>query len=233
MASKAGVQSSITSIFLSAMDLFRENGFTKTSVRQIAERANVSLGLVNHYFGSKRDLGYLVLETLIKYVVIHTETHPLCQDNLLLLDAAETRAVNLFLTNGPFRQFYLDTLEEDIFFSYLEHQPISLLETLQDTYGYTISHDMAVLYSRYIPYMVEKTLVLKKDEGRFPSISNEEIPYHIFASNYAGQLPQQLLIDVDRQARVIAPEVVTKLPPVPDEKKLTDIGLLPLQLSPQ
>lgn len=233
MASKAGVQLSITSIFLSAMDLFRENGFTKTNVRQIAERAGVSLGLINHYFGSKRELGYSVLETLIKYVVIHTEKHPLCGDNLLLLDAAETRAVNLFLINGPFRQFYLDTLEEDIFFRYLENQPISLLETFQDTYGYTISHDMAVLYSRYIPYMVEKTLVLKKGEGRFPSISNEEIPYQIFVSTYVGRLPQQVLRDVDRQARVIAPEVVAKLPPVPDEKKLTDIGLLPLQLATQ
>ena len=44
-------------IFISAMDLFRKNGYSNTNVRQIAEQANLSLGLVNHYFESKRNLG--------------------------------------------------------------------------------------------------------------------------------------------------------------------------------
>lgn len=230
MASKSGIQATIDSIFLAAMDLFKEQGFSKTNVRQIAERAGVSLGLVNHHFGSKRDLGYAVLETLIKYVVIHTEKHPLCQENMLLLDAVETRSVNLFLTSGPFRQFYLDTLDEDIFFSYLEHQPISLLETLQDEYHFSISHDMALLYSRYIPYMVEKTLVLKKEENLFPSIGSEEIPYQIFIAPYSGRIPQQILCEADQQARGISLDIISHLSLVPDKECLASVGLLPLKL---
>ena len=229
MASKNGVQTSIDSIFLAAMDLFRENGYIKTNIRQISERAGVSLGLVNHYFGSKRDLGYAVLETLIKYVMLHTEEYLGDRKDPLLTDATETRAVNLYLMSGPFRQFYMDTLEEDIFFSYLEHRPDYLVEQLQDVYGYTISHDMALLYSRYIPYMVEKTLVLKKNEGLFPSIDDEEIPYRIFISTYAGLVPQQVLAETDRCARALAPQIVKDLLPSPDYQALVSNGLLPFR----
>lgn len=229
MASKNGVQASIDSIFLAALALFRENGYLKTNIRQISERAGVSLGLVNHYFGSKRDLGYAVLETLIKYVMLHTEEYLGDRKDPLLTDATETRAVNLYLMSGPFRQFYMDTLEEDIFFSYLEHRPDYLVEQLQDVYGYTISHDMALLYSRYIPYMVEKTLVLKKNEGLFPSIDGEEIPYRIFISTYVGLVPQHVLAEADRQSRILAPEIVKDLLPCPDQEALISNGLLPFK----
>lgn len=231
MASKANVQATVDGIFLAAMKLFRENGYKSTNIRQIAEEAGVSLGLVNHYFGSKQALGYSVLETLIRYVVMNYNgpENPDPMD-LLLTDAVETRAVNQYLSNGPFRRFYLDTLQEDIFFSYVEKRPEFLLERLQDRFHFTISRDMAMLYSRCIPFMVEKTLVLKKEEGLFAGISQEEIPYLIFISSYTGRLPQEVLDDCDRKARVIAAEMTEKLLPSPDQDTLRSLGLLPVQV---
>ena len=43
-------EQSIYNIMCAALALFRENGFRDTNVRQIAERADISLGMVNHYF---------------------------------------------------------------------------------------------------------------------------------------------------------------------------------------
>ena len=40
----------------SALDLFSEKGFFNTSVRQIAKKANVSIGLMYNYFSSKEEL---------------------------------------------------------------------------------------------------------------------------------------------------------------------------------
>lgn len=43
-------------IRLAGLELFGEQGFDKTTIRQIAERAGVSPGLVIHHFGSKNAL---------------------------------------------------------------------------------------------------------------------------------------------------------------------------------
>ena len=213
-------------IFLTAMDLFQTQGYSKTNIRQIAEQAGVSLGLVNHYFGSKRQLGYLVLETLIRYVIRRSDVVAAEQkQDLLFYDAAETRAVNLYLSRGPFRLFYLDTLEED-FFNYLEQLPSFLLEQLQTTYNFTISRDMALLYCRYIPYMVEKTLVLKKAQGLFSDISEDDIPYQIFASTYSGRIPQEELSRADAWSREVAPQILAVLEPIPSPAALRAAGLL-------
>ena len=45
-----------------ATKLFAEHGLQGTSVRQIADEANLSLGLVRHYFGSKEQLYNACLE---------------------------------------------------------------------------------------------------------------------------------------------------------------------------
>ena len=57
-------EQSIYNIMCAALALFRENGFRDTNVRQIAERADISLGMVNHYFGSKEGLYMAVLEAV-------------------------------------------------------------------------------------------------------------------------------------------------------------------------
>ena len=40
----------------SAFELFAQNGFENTSIRQIAEKAGISKGLIYHYFSSKKEL---------------------------------------------------------------------------------------------------------------------------------------------------------------------------------
>lgn len=46
-----------------AIGLFAERGFTETSVRQIAEKADVNVAMINYYFGSKKEL----LESIFEY----------------------------------------------------------------------------------------------------------------------------------------------------------------------
>lgn len=46
-----------------AIELFAEKGFTETSVRQIAEKAEVNVAMINYYFGSKKEL----LESIFEY----------------------------------------------------------------------------------------------------------------------------------------------------------------------
>ena len=206
-------------IFLSAVRLFAQNGYQKTNIRQIAEAAQVSLGLVNHYFESKRNLGYYTLTALIGYVVSAVD-ESLDRDDLLLYDATATRCVNQYLYHGPFRSFYFDSLEEDIFFRYVQHNARPLVKEMQEQYGFTISDDMALLYSCFIPFAVEKTLVLKKRMGYFPSINEEDIPYQIIASNYNNFIPHDVILAADQESRRLTPTILRMLSPYPSDHTL-------------
>ena len=50
-------------IIVTAEELFAENGFSGTSVRDIAEKADVNVAMISYYFGSKEKL----LEALFTY----------------------------------------------------------------------------------------------------------------------------------------------------------------------
>ena len=53
-------------ILLCAMSLFAEKGFDSVTVRDIAAEADVSVGLINHHFGSKAGLREVVDEYFIE-----------------------------------------------------------------------------------------------------------------------------------------------------------------------
>lgn len=52
-----------------AEELFAENGFSETSLRQITKKAEVNLASVNYHFGSKKELIRAVLERYLKVLV--------------------------------------------------------------------------------------------------------------------------------------------------------------------
>lgn len=51
-----------------ALALFGEQGYDATTIRQIAQRAGVSLGLVNHHFGSKEGLRDACNEWIMAFI---------------------------------------------------------------------------------------------------------------------------------------------------------------------
>ena len=52
------------SIISAARELFFEQGYHKTTTRQIAERANINLGLISYYFSSKSEIGAIIYEAV-------------------------------------------------------------------------------------------------------------------------------------------------------------------------
>lgn len=66
-------------ILATAEKLFGDNGFDGTSVRDIAQHANVNLAMISYYFGSKEKL----LEALLEYRANYTTLEALNKDELL------------------------------------------------------------------------------------------------------------------------------------------------------
>lgn len=59
-------QLSSEKILLAAKELFEEQGFDHTSVREIANRAGVNVALINYHFGSKENLFLSVMEVAVE-----------------------------------------------------------------------------------------------------------------------------------------------------------------------
>jgi AcrR family transcriptional regulator len=58
-----------TTIINAALDAFGTNGYKKTSVSDIAKAAGISKAMVFHYFGTKKDLYFYLLNFCIKLVM--------------------------------------------------------------------------------------------------------------------------------------------------------------------
>jgi len=57
-----------THIINAAIDLFAEKGFEGTSIRELAQKADVNVAMVNYYFGSKEKLFEALLEMKASYM---------------------------------------------------------------------------------------------------------------------------------------------------------------------
>lgn len=202
------------------LELFSESGFSKTGIRQIANRANISLGLVNHYFGSKKNLGAQTLNLFWAY--LDQQTGEYVNNDPLLYDVLLTRSLNTYLLNGCFRQFYLDSLQEDVFFDSLSSDRNQTGEALRACYPFPSEPDMYLLYNRYVPYNIEKTLILKKEVGMFKNIPYDDIPYLICKSALEHFVPEAELIEADQKARKKSPEILRDLPPFPPDSVIAD-----------
>ena len=56
-----------------AEKLFGDQGFDGTSVRDIAQHANVNLAMISYYFGSKEKLLEALLEQRANYTILEGE----------------------------------------------------------------------------------------------------------------------------------------------------------------
>ena len=214
----------IYTIICAAMALFRENGYRDTSVRQIAEKADVALGMVNHHFGSKETLGAQVLSLLDTYAVGGLKRRLSFHDDPILYDLVSVRVLYDFMSTRGYWNFYLDSLRYDFFFKHLFSHPPVLIRELQRFYPFEATEDDILLYSKYMPYMMEKTVVLKKEEGFFATISYDEVPYLICHTAMSHFIPEADILARDGESRRLADEIGGTLNAFPPNAMIADFA---------
>ena len=200
-----------------AFHLFSEKGFSEPSMRQISQQAGISLGLIDHYFGSKRKLGLLLFELLVRRARAEVEKYVDMDADPLLFDAALVRVNYTQCTSPQYKRFFLDCLEADIFFDFLALKPNLLIRKEMEEYGVELSDDILLLYGKFVPYNLEKTLSINKEKGFFSSIGYDEIPDYIFLSGVERFLPGEVLKATVIKAREIAGTILYALPEVSEE----------------
>ena len=94
---------------------------------------------------------------------------------------------------------------------------MTLANSLKKFYDFESDPDSELLYSRYFPYMMEKTIILKKETGLFPSISYEEVPYLICSTAMNHFIPEEEIKKRNRESILMAERLGHPLLDVPPE----------------
>lgn len=204
---------SASEILCTAISLFEQNGYAQTSMRQIAAASDVSLGLINHHFGSKSHLGSLTLDVIVSMLSDVADSYINKQEEPVLYDAVLTRLTNMYLMGGTYRSFYIDCLVEDVFWSFLNERSVNTLFRIMKKEGRpSLSEDELNLYGKYLPYSIEKTLVLKKEQGMFQTITYEQIPDYILRTELERFVDSFTISTALEHSRKFSGQILSKVP---------------------
>ena len=208
----------IYSILKTALPLFRTAGFDCTSVRMIAQGAGNTPAMINHYFGSKECLGAQVMDLISSYVTAKIPDVVSYDEDPVLSDLLWNRMMFTWLNENGYGNLYKDSLKNDFFFNFMDSHPTHLIGALSKAYGFSYTEDEAVLYGLYLPYMMEKTLILKKEEGKLSSIPYDSVPYYIASSAMSHFIPEEEIGKRNQKSIELCRELMLQLDDqIPDE----------------
>lgn len=143
-----------------ARKLFLQQGYDATSVRQIAQQLDISLGLVSYYFKTKRDIAVEILDIQMQKQKELLSEYVSQRDDPILYSGALTRLQCQIMSSPRFQLFYKDALREDIYFDQISHSGIDTYRFINEKYQLGLSDDYLILYGNFIAASLERTLVL-------------------------------------------------------------------------
>lgn len=196
-------------IVRTAARLFVEQGYDHTGMRQIAEESGVSLGLINYHFGSKKELGILLIQSHVRTLQDHVNRTSPEDERLRMLTLIR---LNYIVFNTPrLKRFYEDTMKNDI---YLE--AIINTEVKRESHRYLSLDKMYwLLGDSYIPVHLERALVLCP----FTDLLDMDVPDFIFRFFIYGYLEGTPGHEVEwylQRSRQVAADILSNNPDLYD-----------------
>lgn len=62
-------------IFTVATELFANNGFDGTSIREICKKADINISMISYYFGGKKELYEKIIEGIVKNIINYMKSN--------------------------------------------------------------------------------------------------------------------------------------------------------------
>ena len=146
-----------------AEELFLSEGYENASMRKIAQRAGISIGLVAYHYKSKRELALVVVGTIFQKLVLLAKQAVSQKEDPLLYSAVLIRLDNAFFAQKKYSLFYQDILKEDILTDVIIETGNETSFYIRDKYCPMISDEKTEQigwYMNYISASMERTLTL-------------------------------------------------------------------------
>jgi AcrR family transcriptional regulator len=188
--------------------LFMENGYDDTTMREIAEAANVSLGLASYHFKSKRHIALKIMDTYLRFLKAKLCAAVSQKKEPLLHSASMIRLCIKFFMMVPRRNFYLECLARDIYMESIQNLGNDAISNIVSHQGIDASPDVMLLFDNYIPPSVEKIIILEKDKGNFKGISDDEIPDIVFEVSVGRFISKRQIEDTVSRAREVTERLI-------------------------
>jgi AcrR family transcriptional regulator len=172
----------IETLYKVAKDLFLREGYKKTTIRKIAEHTGISIGLVIYHFSAKRHIAVkIILEQFRMLQDIVREYVNLHEDPMLY--TAVLIRLNRYVWWSWYRDFYLETLDSDIYTEAIELSGMRSSIELVKKLNLNNHDDYIDFYFNYLPVSIERSLTLSKERGLLQKIEEDDIPDFIFRSS--------------------------------------------------
>lgn len=180
-----------TSILAAAEVLFLEQGYKKTTVRQIAERAGANLGLIPYYFKNKENIARVIYDKIIANVLQVEEL-----DSYEIQNSIERLYLSYIIIHrrmiampGAYR-FYLELIQADVVAVEPASYSAPLVWDIVEEYGLTVSETEINAYNRMLKG-AERSLTTQSME--------QDISETYMEINRLLALSMALLLGVDRE----------------------------------
>lgn len=197
-----------------AIHIFAGQDFDSTGILAITSAANVAAGSLNNCFGNKECLGAYAASALLKHATDPARNALSFDVDPLLYTLTTITTYSDFMMDS-YRRFFLDALRHDFFSNHLMRKPNPLTLRLIHRYRPTANPESITLYSEFMPYMLGRTLFLKKEEGFFTNIPYEKIPFLVCNEAMHYFVPEDELRRRIPESRRIAKEIRAALPLCP------------------
>jgi len=209
-------QQTMARIIDAAITVFREKGFERANITDITGTANVATGSLNNCFGNKERLGAYVTLAILMHITPPMRSMIAFDDDPVLYALVAVSTYDRFmLETGGYRRFFLDSLKYDLMFNYLSRIPNSLAMDLIRHYDLDIDLETSTLRSQFLPYMLGRTLILKKEEGYFNEITAGEIAFLVCQEALKGYVPEAEIRRRVPESTRIAEAICERLPQRP------------------
>lgn len=157
---------------------FIEQGYEKTSMRQIAAAAEVSLGLVAYHFNTKRDIALEIAERMYHRFAGYTKMYVNRHKDPILYSGVLVNINYMVFSSEKYETFYKDILRNDILLDIIANSGVETYMSIRDKYRPDLKDEEAVKmgwYGNYVSVSMERTLVLYADnlellEGSVPDV---------------------------------------------------------------
>lgn len=197
--------------------LFLQNGYEATTMRKIAQEANVSPGLATYFFKSKRHIAVRIVRTYLEDLRNRVSAAVDSVQRPLLHSATMVRICDIFFMSPDYRAFFLDCLRYDIYMESMQQMGTNAYESIMNKYHISENPDLVLLSDNYIPPSIERVLILEKEKGNFPGISFEEVPEIVFSASVSRYNDREEIREAIQeaiiQAREIVPQILAEIPP--------------------
>lgn len=202
-------------ILKASYELFIEQGYHKASMRQIAAKAGVSLGLAAYHFKSKKDIALEIINRKFDILAAITEQYAGQKEEPILYSALLVCLNYTVFSSERFLAFYKDALREDIFFEVIAHSGNETYMRIRDKYRQDLDDEKARAmgwYGNYISVSMERTLVLYEKETTVIPGTVPEIIFKSYIDFWHFPGIEELIDDACKRSRSLTDKIVREHP---------------------